>query len=146
MAAPQELSYSRCEVLLRAGIVGRVAFWAEEEPHILPMNYSVVGEAITMRTDPDSLLGCHASGARVAFEIDYFDYEYHWGCSVVARGEIEVVTDLIELAHIRSAWEPRPWASGDRSLTLRLPWTTLTGRQLGAGWDPMRELPVRRTL
>jgi hypothetical protein len=145
MAELHELSYSQCEAILRAGVVGRIAVWADG-PHIMPMNYSVVDEAIIMRTAPDSVLGRQARGAAVAFEVDHFDYAYHRGCSVVARGQTEIVEDPAAVAHIHAVWEPRPWAHGDRSLLLRLRWTELSGRQLGTGWDPMSELPVRRTL
>jgi hypothetical protein len=146
MAESHELSYTYCEAILRAGVIGRIGIWADGGPHILPMNYSVVDEAIIMRTTPDGLLGRHARGSTVAFEVDHFDYGYRRGVSVVARGDTEVVEHPGELAHIRSVWQPRPWASGERSLVLRLPWTELSGRRLGAGWDPMSDLPVRRTL
>ncbi|NPC96899.1 hypothetical protein [Nocardioides sp. zg-DK7169] len=43
-------------------------------------------------------------------------------------------------------WPPRPWAAGPRPHHLRVRWTRLTGRQLGAGWDPLRELDFRRVL
>jgi len=146
VADPQELSYSRCEAVLRAGVVGRIAVWADDGPHIMPMNYSVVDQAIVMRTAPESVLGRQARGAAAAFEVDYFDYAYHRGCSVVARGKTEVVEDPAAVAHIHSVWEPRPWATGDRPLLVRIRWTALSGRQLGSGWDPMSELPVRRTV
>jgi nitroimidazol reductase NimA-like FMN-containing flavoprotein (pyridoxamine 5'-phosphate oxidase superfamily) len=125
-------------------MVGRIAVWVDDEPHIMPMNYSVVDEAIILRTAPESLLGRQARGARVAFEVDCVNYGYHWGCSVVARGETEVVDDPAELARIQSVWEPRPWAGGDRSQVIRLRWIELSGRQLGHAWEPMSELPVRR--
>ena len=146
MPEAYELSYRQCEAILRAGVVGRIAVWADGGPHIMPMNYSVVEEAIIMRTAPDGVLGRNAPHASVVFEVDHFDYAYHRGCSVSARGETEIVKDRAELAHVDSVWEPRPWARGDRSLVLRLPWTELSGRQLGHGWDPMSELPVRRTV
>ncbi len=143
MAYSEELSYSRCEALLRAGVVGRVAVGAPEGPHILPINYSVVGAAIIMRTGADGLLARHGLGRLVAFEIDY---SYHRGCSVVARGVTVAVEEPGEVAHIESVWAPRPWAGGDRPLLLKLPWSELSGRQLGSNWDPLRELPVRRAL
>jgi len=99
-----------------------------------------------MRTAPDSLVGRHAPHATVVFEVDHVDYGYHRGCSVVARGDTDIVEDPAELAHIHSVWEPRPWAAGDRSLVVRLHWTELSGRQLGQGWDPVAGLPVSRSL
>ena len=49
-----------------------------------------------------------------------------------------------ELAEIARKWEPRPWATGQRNLVVRVPWTEVTGRQLGGGWDPWQHLPVSR--
>ena len=91
-------------------------------------------------------MATHGCGATVAFEIDYFDYAYHRGCSVIARGVTTIVEAPDEVAHIESLSAPRPWASGDRPLLLRLPWTELTGRQLGSSWDPLSELPGRKSL
>ena len=82
---------------------------------------------------------------RVAFEIDHVDYTYHRGWSVMVRGTTAVVDDPARVASIRAVWEPKPWAGGDRSLLLELPWTEVTGRRLGSGWDPMSDLPVRRS-
>ena len=120
MPVSQELDYSRCEAILRAGVVGRTAVWADG-PHIMPMNHSVVDEAIIMRAAPDSVLGRQARGTAVAFEVDDFDYAYHRGCSVVARGKTQVVEDPAEVAHIHAVWQPPPWTAGDRSLVLRTP-------------------------
>jgi nitroimidazol reductase NimA-like FMN-containing flavoprotein (pyridoxamine 5'-phosphate oxidase superfamily) len=115
-------------------------------PHIIPVNYSVVDSAVIISTSPYSVLGTYGRDATMAFEIDQFDYDYRRGWSVVARGRAETVTDPEELRHIRSVWEPTPWASGLRNLFLRLPWQELSGRQLGAGWDPRRETPVFRAI
>jgi nitroimidazol reductase NimA-like FMN-containing flavoprotein (pyridoxamine 5'-phosphate oxidase superfamily) len=141
-----DLSTTECEELLRAGLVGRVAACTPHGPHIVPVNYSVVDDAIVMRTTPYSLLGSQASGTVLAVEVDQFDYEYHRGWSVVARGRSKVVVDPSELEHIRETWNPTAWAAGGRSLYLRLRWTELTGRRLGQGWDPMATLPVHRSV
>jgi hypothetical protein len=65
---------------------------------------------------------------------------------VVAHGVGELVDDEDALAAIRSFWEPRPWAGGTRTLYVRLPWVSLTGRQVGEGWSSSDEPPVRRHL
>lgn len=139
-----EMSRTECEDLLRSGVAGRVAVSTPAGPHIVPVNYSVVDDAIVVRTSPYSLLGTHGRDAVLAFEVDYFDYPHQRGWSIVARGRSEVVTDSGDLDHIRAVWEPRPWAAGARNLFLRLPWTDLTGRRLGTGWQPADEAPVRR--
>ena len=146
MADSHELSYSQCLSLLRAGVFGRMAFSAPDGPLVIPVNYSVSDAGVIVRTAADSQLATHGCGTAVAFEIDQVDYVYHRGWSVMVRGTTAVVDDPTELTSIRRTWEPRPWASGDRPVFLRLPWTELSGRRLGSGWDPMSELPVRRAL
>jgi nitroimidazol reductase NimA-like FMN-containing flavoprotein (pyridoxamine 5'-phosphate oxidase superfamily) len=140
MPDSRELSYSECEALLRAGVAGRVALMSPTGPQIVPLNYSVVDSTIIVRTSPESVLGKYGPDAVLAFEVDGFDHAYQQGWSVVARGRAGVVRDVTALKRIAAVWEPRPWASGVRSLFLRIAWTELTGRQLGTGWDPMRSL------
>lgn len=146
MPDSRELSCSECEALLRAGAVGRVALSTPTGPQIVPVNYSVVDSSIILRTSAYSVLGTYGREATLAFEVDHFDQPNQRGWSVVARGRADVVQDQAELDHIRSVWEPRPWASGVRALFLRIRWTELTGRQLGNGWQPMRDLPYRRVV
>lgn len=141
-----DLDRAECERLLRAGIAGRIAVAAPDGPHIVPVNYSVVDDAIVVRTSPYSLLGSYGRGTTLAFEVDQFDYENQRGWSVVARGRGEFVTDIEELDHIREVWAPRPWAGGSRTLFLRLRWTELSGRRVGRGWDPISQMPVARTI
>jgi nitroimidazol reductase NimA-like FMN-containing flavoprotein (pyridoxamine 5'-phosphate oxidase superfamily) len=146
MPEPRDLSTTECEHLLRAGVVGRIALSTPTGPQIVPINYSVVDDAIIVRTAPYSLLGTHGRDTTLAFEIDGFDHPHHRGWSVIARGRAETVDDAAELERIRRAWPPRPWAAGPRPLFLRLRWTELTGRRLGDGWDPAHELPVQRVV
>ena len=141
-----ELSREESESLLRLGVVGRVAVSTPDGPYIVPVNYSVVDDAVVLRTTPYSLLGLHARGAVVAFEVDRLDQDEHHGWSVLARGRAEAVTEPEELERIEASCPPRPWASGNRPLFLRIAWTELTGRKLGRGWDPLAEMPYKRRL
>jgi nitroimidazol reductase NimA-like FMN-containing flavoprotein (pyridoxamine 5'-phosphate oxidase superfamily) len=145
MSEPETLSYEKCLELLRAAIVGRVAFNTEQGPRIIPVNYTTVGDAVVFRTTPYSLLGTHAQGARLAFEIDHIDYADQKGWSVVATGTGELVEDVRDLSDASALWNPKPWAGGSsRLLYVRLPWSEVTGRRLGGGWTHDNELPVRR--
>lgn len=144
MNPPEELAHEKCVELLRGAIVGRVAFAVPEGLRIVPVNYTTVGPSVVFRTTPDSLLGRHADGAPLAFEIDEVDYADHKGWSVVATGVGEVVEDLDELSADGGFWDPRPWAGGSRLCYVRLAWTELTGRRLGGGWTRDNELHVRR--
>jgi len=141
-----ELSPQECATLLRAGVAGRIAVSTPDGPHIIPVNYSVVDDAVVVRTSPYSLLGTHGRNSMLAFEIDGLDHEYQHGWSVVTRGRSEVVTEPEDIERIRSTWEPRPWAAGARNLYLRIPWSELTGRRLGTGWSIQMASPVLRRL
>ena len=145
MVESHELTAEECERLLRGGIVGRVGFTSPTGQHIVMVNYSVVDDAILFRTAHDSVLGRHAGGSPLAFEIDHVDYSGQRGWSVVAKGVGWVVDDPAELERIRRQWPPRPWASGARPVVVALAWTELSGRRLGEGWTD-RDLPVRRVL
>ena len=101
-----DLDHDECERLLRAGVAGRIAIATPTGPHIIPVNYSVVDEAIVVRTSPYSLLGSYGRDTTLAFEVDQFDYENQRGWSVVARGRGDFVTDIDEMDHIREVWSP----------------------------------------
>ena len=146
-----DLSRDDCSRLLKAGVAGRVAIGTPDGPHIVPVNYAVDTdgerdrqESVLVRTTAYSLLGTYGRDAQLCFEIDQFDHELKRGWSVVVRGRASFVDDHEELARIARSWQPRPWAEGQRHLVVRVPWTEVTGRQLGTGWDPSELLPVRR--
>jgi nitroimidazol reductase NimA-like FMN-containing flavoprotein (pyridoxamine 5'-phosphate oxidase superfamily) len=143
MAELLELSRSECEGLLRMGAVGRVALASPTGPHILPLNYAVSRGDVVVCTTPYSVLGSYGRDSLLAFEVDHFDYPRHQGWSVVVRGRAAAVEDPEELRTLVHLL-PRPWASGTRSLYLRIPLTEVTGRRLGGGWDLEQGLPVRR--
>jgi nitroimidazol reductase NimA-like FMN-containing flavoprotein (pyridoxamine 5'-phosphate oxidase superfamily) len=146
MPDSRDLSVSECETLLRAGVAGRVALVTPTGPYIVPVNYSVVDGNVVIRTSPYSLLGTYGRDTTLAFEVDHLDYPRQRGWSVVVRGRAEAIHDTEEIERIRRTREPRPWASGSRTLFLRLHCIELTGRQLGTGWDAVRELPVHRAV
>lgn len=136
-----DLTQVECEALLRSGVVGRVALSSPSGPHVIPVNYSVVDDAIILRTSPYSRLGTYGRESRLAFEIDQLDHEHHSGWSVVARGRAEFVTDMVQLDHIRAVCQPDSWAAGARELYLRLAWDELSGRRLGGSSAPIAGLP-----
>ena len=145
MPHSRQLAPRECEALLRGGVVGRVAVSTPAGPHIVPVNYSVVGSSVVLRTTPYSVLGSHGRDSLLAFEVDHFDHTRQRGWSVVARGRADVVHDRDELRDIERTWPPQPWATGPRPLFLKLTWTELSGRQLGDDWDPHLTLPRHQT-
>ena len=144
MLTTHDLSHEDCARLLGAGMAGRVALGTPTGTHIVPVNYAVDGDSILVRTTAYSLLGTYGRGTQLCFEVDQFDYELERGWSVVVRGRASFVDDHEELSEIARSWQQRPWAAGQRNLVVRIPWTEVTGRQLGGGWDPWEHLPVRR--
>src|SRR6266508_6107690 len=146
MSEQLQLSYGKCLELLTGGVVGRVGLCTPGGPRIVPVNYSVVDDAVVFRTQPYSLLGTYAWNTNLAFEVDHIEYDTHRAWSVVALGRGSMVEDETELAAIRAFWDPRPWVSGPRLVYVKLRWDTLTGRRLGAGWTHDNEMPVRRTV
>lgn len=143
MADLLELARDECEGLLRLGVVGRVAIATPTGPHILPLNYAVSLGDVVVCTTPYSVLGTYGRESLLAFEVDHFDHPRHQGWSVVVRGRAAAVEDPEELRTLLRLL-PRPWASGSRSLYLRIPLTEVTGRRLGDGWDLEQSLPVHR--
>ncbi len=146
MATPVELTVDECLELLSGGVIGRVALATPVGPRIVPVNYALYDDAIVFRTAPYSELGTYGWNNELAFEVDYIDYEKHQGWSVVALGRAQLVDDADELRAIRESWDPRPWASGQRNLYMKLVWRDLTGRRLGGDWDRSTMMPVRRTV
>ena len=124
-----DLNETDCEELLRAGLVGRVAACTPNGPHIIPVNYSVVDDAIVLRTTPYSLLGSQVRGTVLALEVDQFDYERKRGWSVVVQGASRVVTDLSERNRVRRLIVD-PWAvDGTADRTVRITSTLISGRR-----------------
>jgi uncharacterized protein len=143
---PIPLSDTECQMLLRGGIVGRIAVTTRSGPHIVPVNYAVVDDAVVVRTAADSVLGSVTNGTRVAFEIDHVDHEQQLGWSVVVHGRVEWLEDPERLAQVASVWPPRPWAAGNRPRHLFLRWRRIEGRRIGSGWDLQPTMPVRRSV
>lgn len=140
---PIELTYEECVRGLGAGVVGRVGIALPDGPRIVPVNYTVLDEAIVLRTSPYSELGTYGVGALIAFEVDDFDSDLREGWSVVVRGRTSRIDDPDELRRLQQSWDPQPWAAGMRTLHLRLPWQQLSGRRLGGGFLPGERLAYR---
>jgi len=140
MPALIELSADESEHLLRRATLGRVVVTTPDGPEVLPVNYAVDGRTIVVRIGADGILARHGAGD-VLFEVDHVDEERWHGWSVVARGRAEVTEGVTRTDHRPL---PRPWADGEREHELRLTWTTLTGRRIGAGWDLTTSMYSRR--
>lgn len=129
MKEPMDLGVEECRELLSTGVIGRLAIVTPDGPRILPLNYTLLGDALVFRTTPYSEVARYAVGKEAAFEVDELNHQRQTGWSVVAVGRIEELS-VEELQELRTMWVPRPWAGGLRNAYLRLTWRLLTGRRL----------------
>lgn len=132
---PRELDRVEAVRLLESSGIGRVAFCGGDGPEIYPVNYSVDAQAIYFRTTAYSRLGSAIDGKAVAFEVDHLNWASRTGWSVVVRGRAQVVDDPAEIDRLRELrHEPQPWAPGMRRLYVRIPWSEVSGREVGDEW------------
>jgi uncharacterized protein len=125
----ESLGPAECLRLLSSRYLGRLAYIADDRPHVIPMNYLVDGDGIVVRMDYGRALEDVTASPSVAFEVDHADFAYHTGWSVVAHGTAEAVSADAEIERLRLL-PLRPWAPGDRTRYVRITPTTFTGRRI----------------
>ena len=145
MTAVHELTIEQCERLLRRGIFGRFGVTTPHGPEIVPVTYSVRGDALVVRTSRSGTLARYGDGARLAFEVDDVEDEKRRGWSVVARGRGRLAA-IRDNDRTHPGSRVTPGADGDRDCELHLPWDEVTGRQLGSSRDPETALHSRQSL
>lgn len=121
-----ELSVSECREMLGQKEVGRIAFWSDQGPTVLPVNYVVDSDGIRFRTSPYSSVAQQVGGSVVAFEVDETDDFTESGWSVLIRGVAEVLLGPAP----GPGPDPEPWAEGVRPVTIRVPTTSISGRRV----------------
>ncbi len=132
MTSLVSLPVHECERLLRAAVFGRLGFSTPDGMEVIPVNYSVMGDAALVRTRPGSLLDRHADGTALLLEVDQVDHERWHGWSVVARGHGERIDEGQLTIAERCSPGPPSWVAG-REVWIRLRWYEISGRKIGAG-------------
>jgi transcriptional regulator with XRE-family HTH domain len=124
------LPEAECWRLLDDHGVGRIAFLTEEDdlPHVHPLNYTVRGRELAMRTREGSLLdagvGRLSDGYPAGFEVDHIDDAQREGWSVLLRGLVRLTdADAEPVA-------AEPWAGGARAREVCLTPRIVTGRRI----------------
>jgi transcriptional regulator with XRE-family HTH domain len=126
----RDLGPDECRTLLSTHGVGRVAVTASDgRPAVVPVNYSVVADAIVFRTAPDSVAAA-AAGTEVAFEVDHVDEALSQGWSVLAVGPASAVTEPATVRRLAQEAHTTPWAGGEREMWVSITPTSLTGRRI----------------
>jgi nitroimidazol reductase NimA-like FMN-containing flavoprotein (pyridoxamine 5'-phosphate oxidase superfamily) len=126
----ETLSEEHCIELLRAEVVGRIAFSEGEYPVVFPVNYRIVdtlaGPLLALRTATGGPID--RAPATVALEIDGIDHSHGRGWSVLVRGVLRHLDSTV--AVVRESFDSLPWIGVDRDTWLAIEPVTITGRRL----------------
>ncbi len=130
-AVVQKLTPAECRRLIAPGGIGRIAFSTVSGPVVLPVNFTVLGGSIVVRTNPGTLIEAHGD-ERAAFEVDHVDEVLRQGWSVLVVGQAHRVLQSGELRHVREEAMVLPWPGGDRDVYVRIVPDQITGRRISA--------------
>ena len=129
-AVISRLRPDECRLLMASVPVGRVAFVVNGPPLVLPVNFTLMGSEIVIRTAAMAPLAELARARRlVSFEVDEIDEHSRLGWSVLCHGPTRIAT---ESGNTDDAAElVQPWIGGDRRAVVVITPTEITGRRIG---------------
>ena len=123
------LSEAECRELLATRSLGRLAYVARAGVvDIVPVNYTMDGGTVLLRSGPGPKLQAAERREIVAFEVDDIDEQTRVGWSVVVTGVALRVGP--EQAALTPGAAPEPWATGPRRYTVRITPRRIDGRRL----------------
>jgi nitroimidazol reductase NimA-like FMN-containing flavoprotein (pyridoxamine 5'-phosphate oxidase superfamily) len=126
------LDRAECLELLRTVTVGRIAFTERGLPAIQPVNFTVNGSNVIIRTSSGGKLAAAVTGAMVAFEADEVDAATRSGWSVVVLGHASLIHDIDQLVAL-SGPDSHPWVPGRTNYVIRIKSERITGRRIVPG-------------
>src|SRR6185312_10444942 len=126
------LDRAECIELLRTVTVGRIAFTERGLPAIQPVNFSMDGSNVIIRTSSGGKLAAAVTGAMVAFETDEVDAATRSGWSVVVMGHASLIRDIDELVAVAGP-DSQPWVPGRTNHVIRIKTERITGRRIVPG-------------
>ncbi|HEU4908197.1 MAG TPA: pyridoxamine 5'-phosphate oxidase family protein [Propionibacteriaceae bacterium] len=118
----------QCLDLIESHHLGRIAWQAGDLPQILPISYAMHQGSVYFRTLPDGLLAELAQPTSVALEVDDLDQHTRTGWSIVLHGHSSAIRQPDELADLWASDSLVPWASGNRTLFIRIRPDRIEGR------------------
>lgn len=123
-----DLAADECWSLAASRTVGRLAWSGSEGPVVIPVNFTVDGQHVHVRTAAYSTIARECDDSQVAFEVDDLDEVSRTGWSVLMRG----------VAHLdyeggHHPDDPEVWPAGARALRVSVDVDLVSGRRLGAG-------------
>jgi nitroimidazol reductase NimA-like FMN-containing flavoprotein (pyridoxamine 5'-phosphate oxidase superfamily) len=124
----EPIGRQQCLDLIESHHLGRVAWQAADLPQILPITYAMLQRSIYFRTLPDGILAELAQPTSVALEVDELDQQTRTGWCIVLHGHSSAVREPDELADLWASDSLVPWASGNRTLFIRIRPDRIDGR------------------
>jgi uncharacterized protein len=124
----EAMSRQQCLDLIESHHLGRVAWQAADLPQILPVSYAMHQGSAYFRTAPDSILAELTQPTSVALEVDDLDQQNRSGWSIVMHGRTSAVSEPDALAALSASESLVPWASGNRTLLIRIRPERVSGR------------------
>jgi nitroimidazol reductase NimA-like FMN-containing flavoprotein (pyridoxamine 5'-phosphate oxidase superfamily) len=125
-----QLDRATCLALLATQDVGRLVVVEDGQPHLIPVNYSLVDGSVVFRRDDD---GRASTTGPVVFEVDQLDGRTRSGWSVIARGSAHDL-DAEEIGQLGE--RVTAWAPGLKERWIRIEVDEVTGRLLRGGVTP----------
>ncbi len=128
----QVMEQAECWDLIREQPLGRLAVTMSGAPHIIPINHATRdGEILFVSVAGTKLEAVlQRPGLPATFEVDDFDVDTRTGWSVIVRGHLHPVVDLVDHTSLDIAGRPI-WLDGYRDRNwLRLVPDHVGGRRL----------------
>jgi transcriptional regulator with XRE-family HTH domain len=126
---------AECRRLIKPGGIGRIAFTAVSGPVVVPVNFAVLRDPVTLagavviRTAEGTVTGGYADGD-AALEVDHIDEALGQGWSVLVRGPAHRVVDPAELRRLREDTAVWPWPGGEREAYVQIVPREITGHRI----------------
>jgi hypothetical protein len=136
----EALSGVECYRLLATQQVGRLGVDVGRYPLIFPVNYALDGDAILVRTRPDTALTA-ADYANVAFEVDAIDPRTRSGGACSSEGSPRTSRPPTAASHTRT---PADRSHGRQVNTAGGYGSFRTGSVVGASYPRRRRAPIHR--
>ena len=127
---PRVFGREQCLALLASVPIGRVLYTDQALPAVMPMNFVLDGDEVTILTGSGSTMAAAIRNAVVAFQADDYDPLAMTGWSVTITGQARLVDDPQEIARLVRL-ELRPWAHVPNGQFVRIPCRHVSGGRIG---------------
>lgn len=141
---PQVFGREHCLALLASVPIGRVVYTDQALPAVMPMNFLLDGDEITILTGSGSMMAAAIRNTVVAFQTDDYDPLAMTGWSVTITGQARLVDDPHEIARL-ARLALHPWAHVPNGQFFRIPCRHVSGGRIGpvTRTNPMDEMAAQ---